>query len=367
MCYTGYNTEDAILFNRASLERGMFNTSYFKTYEMEETEDMHFEGGSNTDEFGLATLQTNVTPETVLMRMVSGTHVKNIFPKKDQLGQVDRTFITDHAPGHRMAKVRICHTRTPSIGDKFASRAGQKGTCGLVVNEEDMPFTAEGIRPDLIINPHAMPSRMTLGQLIESVLGKIGLEKGEKGDCTAFNTEISYKEELNKMGYHSSGTEVLCNGMTGDMLESDIFIGPTYYLRLKHMVEDKINFRERGPNTALTRQPVQGRSNEGGLRIGEMERDGVIANGMSSFVRESMMTRGDGTMLVNSTRKPYRICVDNHTGLIAVYNEGKMQRSIMDKDATVRGVVQCLECTVCLQIIVTRIGDHERTNAVDYV
>jgi DNA-directed RNA polymerase beta subunit len=141
MCYTGYNTEDAILFNRASLERGMFNTSYFKTYEMQESagdSPMVFEGGSNTDEFGLAPLQTNATPETVLMRMVSGTHVKNIYPKKDQLGQVDRTFITDHAPGHRMAKVRICHTRTPSIGDKFASRAGQKGTCGLIVNEEDI-------------------------------------------------------------------------------------------------------------------------------------------------------------------------------------------------------------------------------------
>lgn len=359
MCYTGYNTEDAILFNRASLERGMFNTSYFKTYEMQETagdSPMVFEGGSNTDEFGLAPLQTNVTPETVLMRMVSGTHVKNIYPKKDQLGQVDRTFITDHTPGHRIAKVRICHTRTPSIGDKFASRAGQKGTCGLVVNEEDMPFTAEGIRPDLIINPHALPSRMTLGQLIESVLGKIGLEKGAKADSTAFNTEIQYKDELNRMGYHSSGTEVLCNGMTGEILESDIFIGPTYYLRLKHMVEDKINFRERGPNTALTRQPVQGRSNEGGLRIGEMERDGVIANGMSSFVRESMMTRGDGTMLVNSTRKPYRICVDNHSGLIAVYNEGKVQRSILDKEASYEGSFSVLNVPYSFKLLLQELG-----------
>jgi DNA-directed RNA polymerase II subunit RPB2 len=335
MCYTGYNTEDAILFNRASLERGMFNTSYFKTYEMSETageEPVIFEGGSNTDENGLAPLQTKVSPETVLMRMVSGTRVKNIHPKRDQLGHVDRVFITDHPLGHRMAKVRICHERSPSIGDKFASRAGQKGTCGLILNEEDMPFTSEGIRPDLIINPHALPSRMTLGQLIESVLGKANLKRGGLGDCTAFNTENHYKEELTSMGFHSSGTEILCNGMTGEILESDIFIGPTYYLRLKHMVEDKINFRERGPMTTLTRQPVQGRSNEGGLRIGEMERDGVIANGMSSFVRESMMIRGDGTMLVNSTRKPYHICVDNNSGMIAVHNETKLQRSMMDSN-----------------------------------
>ena len=335
MCYTGYNTEDAILFNRASIERGMFNTSYFKTYEMQETSGdspLVFEKSSTTDDYGLAPLHTKVDSETILMRMVNGNHVKTIHPKKDQLVYVDRTFITDNAPGNRTAKVRICHTRTPSIGDKFASRAGQKGTCGLIINEEDMPFTAEGIRPDLIINPHALPSRMTLGQLIESVLGKLHLDIGTKGDCTAFNTEIQYKEELTSRGFHSSGTEILCNGMTGDLLESDIFIGPTYYLRLKHMVEDKINFRERGPMTALTRQPVQGRSNEGGLRIGEMERDGLVANGISSFVRDTMMTRSDGTMLVHSSRKPYRICVDNQSGLLSIFNENKIQKSIMNPD-----------------------------------
>lgn len=328
MCYTGYNTEDAILFNRGSLERGLFNTSYFKTYEMNETEGMHFEGGSNTDQYGLVPIHTEVQPETVLMRMVGDGHVKNINPKRDQKGRVDRTFITDHQPGHRIAKVRICHERSPSIGDKFASRAGQKGTCGLIINEDDMPFTSYGVRPDLIINPHAMPSRMTLGQLMESVLGKANVHKGYFGDCTAFNTELNYKEDLNRMGFHSSGTEVLTNGMSGEMLESDIFIGPTYYLRLKHMVEDKINYRPRGPMTTLTRQPVQGRSNEGGLRIGEMERDGVIANGMAAFVRESMMTRGDGTVLTEGTRKPYHIYVDNTTGLLAVFND-KVKRSLL--------------------------------------
>ena len=328
MCYSGYNTEDAILFNKASLQRGLFNTSYFKTYEVNELNDdenpLVFEGGENTDERGLVHVNTPVTSETVLMRMVQGVKVKYVYPKKDQEGYVDRTFITEDSPGHRMAKVRICHERSPNIGDKFASRAGQKGTCGLILNEEDMPFTEYGIRPDLIINPHALPSRMTIGQLIESLIGKVHLENGGIGDCTAFNTADNtdaYREQLTQMGFHSSGTEVLYNGMSGAMLKSDIFIGPTYYLRLKHMVADKINFRERGPNTSLTRQPVQGRSNEGGLRIGEMERDGVIANGMTYFVKESMMERGDGTLVVNNTRKPHTIKVDNSTGLLAIYNE----------------------------------------------
>jgi len=326
MCYTGYNTEDAILFNRASLERGMFNTSYFKTYEVGETggeTPMVFQGSTNTDENGIVEMNTEVRPDTVLMRMVQGTSVKNIYPNRDQEGRVDRTFISEDTPGNRVAKVRICHERMPGIGDKFASRAGQKGTCGLILNETDMPFTSVGIRPDLIINPHALPSRMTIGQLIESLIGKVHLHNGGLGDCTAFNTDgtDAYRRELPKLGYHSSGTEVLYNGLTGEQLESDIFIGPTYYLRLKHMVADKINFRVRGPNTALTRQPVQGRSNEGGLRIGEMERDGVIANGMANFVRESMMDRGDGSMMVNNSRIPYKICVDNTTGLLAVYNE----------------------------------------------
>jgi DNA-directed RNA polymerase beta subunit len=186
MSYTGYNTEDAILINKSSLDRGMFNTSYFKTYEEEETTSMNsdgrlaFEGGNNTDENGLVPVNTKVTKETILMRMVQQGKVKNIYPNADQIGRVDKTFISEGEPGHRVAKVRICTERIPEIGDKFASRAGQKGTCGLILNEEDMPFTASGMRPDLIINPHASPSRMTLGQLIECMMGKIHLENGGK-------------------------------------------------------------------------------------------------------------------------------------------------------------------------------------------
>jgi len=197
------------------------------------------------------------------------------------------------------------------------SRAGQKGTLGLIIPEEDMPFTEDGIRPDLIINPHAIPSRMTIGQIVETLFGKVCASYGAFGDCTAFQVKgvnySTYAPLLVNAGFHSSGNQILYNGMSGDQIQADIFMGPTYYMRLKHMVKDKINFRARGPNTALTRQPVQGRANDGGLRIGEMERDGVLAHGMSKFLNESFMTRGD----------EYYVAVCNKTGSISIYNESK--------------------------------------------
>ena len=199
----------------------------------------------------------------------------------------------------------------------MASRAGQKGTGGLVVPEADMPFTKDGLRPDLIINPHAIPSRMTIGQLIECVMGKACAFLGGFGDCTPFINQGSkigvFGEVLTNMGYHSSGNELLYDGMSGQQIESEIFIGPTYYMRLKHMVKDKINYRARGPMTALTRQPVSGRANDGGLRIGEMERDSVISHGMVDFLSESMMERAD----------KYKIAICNTTGLFAIYNPAK--------------------------------------------
>jgi hypothetical protein len=238
----------------------------------------------------------------------------SVFPKKGQLGVVDRTFITDEASGKRLAKVRIREERMPGIGDKFCSRAGQKGTVGLIIPEEDMPFAEDGIRPDLIINPHALPTRMTIGQLVETLMGKACVLQGGFGDCTAFVNHGSKHQVFGKMltelGYHSSGTQFLYNGMTGERMESQIFMGPTYYMRLKHMVKDKINYRTRGPRTVLTRQTVQGRANDGGLRIGEMERDGVIAHGAAYFLRQSMLERGD----------EYYMAVCNKTGMIAIYN-----------------------------------------------
>jgi hypothetical protein len=180
-----------------------------------------------------------------------------------------------------------------------------------------MPFLENGLRPDLIINPHAIPSRMTIGQIIESLLGIVCTSYGAFGDCTAFQVKgpnySTYGPLLTKAGFNHTGNHVLYNGMTGEQVQANIYMGPTYYMRLKHMVKDKINYRARGPNTVLTRQPVQGRANDGGLRIGEMERDAVCAHGLANFLNESFLVRGD----------EYYIAVCNKTGAIAIYNEEK--------------------------------------------
>ena len=344
MCYTGYNVEDAILINEGALKRGLFRTTYYSTYESHEeksrmgdetTEKLftNIENETNItgtkpgfdysklDKQGIIRENTPIDEKTVLIGLTAT--MKDVkmdmskTPKKGQLGIVDKTFITESEEGKRIAKVRVREVRIPNIGDKMASRAGQKGTIGLVVPEEDMPFTKDGLRPDLIINPHAIPSRMTIGQLVECIIGKAALQYGAFSDCTAFinkGTKIGvFGELLPKIGFHSSGNEILYNGMTGEQLESEIFIGPTYYMRLKHMVKDKINYRALGPRTALTRQPVSGRANDGGLRIGEMERDSVISHGAVNFLTESMMERGDS----------YYMAVCNTTGMLAIYNPSK--------------------------------------------
>ena len=351
MCYTGYNVEDAILVNEGALKRGLFRTTYYSTYEEHEEKSkehsrdnvqmvqkkfVNIEQQSNVvgtktgydyselDQYGLIKEGTEINDKTVLIGMVSqesDTAEKVVdqskTTKKGQLGIVDKTFITDNEEGKRIAKVRIREQRIPAIGDKMASRAGQKGTIGLVVPECDMPFTKDGIRPDLIVNPHALPSRQTIGHLVECLIGKASAVVGGYGDCTAFNNKGSkvkvFGETLCQLGYHSSGNEILYNGMDGTQIESEIFMGPNYYMRLKHMVKDKINYRSQGPRTMLTRQAVSGRANDGGLRIGEMERDSVISHGTTEFLKESMMERGD----------KYYIAVCNKTGMMSVYNPEK--------------------------------------------
>ena len=347
MCYTGYNVEDAILINEGALKRGLFRTTYYTTYEAHEESSKigdfisekkfsNIEGIENIvgkkpgydysklDAYGIIRENTPVDDKTVLIGLTSNNPQKaNVridgskTPKKGQIGIVDKTFITEGEEGERIAKVRVREERIPFLGDKMASRAGQKGTIGMVVPECDMPFTKDGLRPDLIINPHAIPTRMTIGQLVECIIGKASAHYGAFSDCTAFVNKGSkieiYGQILAKAGFHSQGNEVLYNGMTGEQVESSIFIGPTYYMRLKHMVKDKVNYRARGPNTALTHQPVSGRANDGGLRIGEMERDSVIGHGISNFLQESMMERGD----------KYQIAVCNQSGMIAIYNQEK--------------------------------------------
>ena len=343
-CYSGYNVEDAIIINKASLDRGLFRTTYYNTYEATEeintvgnldikSEFLNIENNnviglkpgadySKLEENGLIKENSVVDEKTVLIGKavndIGETYTDDsVTPKKGQLGYVDKSFMTETENGMRVSKVRIRHDRTPAIGDKFCSRAGQKGTIGIVLDEIDMPHTAEGLRPDIIVNPHALPSRMTIGHLVETLVGKACVFTGGLGDCTAFLNkgpkEKVFGEILTKNNFSSTGNEILYNGMTGEQLETDIYFGPTYYLRLKHMVKDKINYRGKGPRTALTRQTVQGRSNDGGLRVGEMDRDAILSHGMTSFIYESMMERGD----------KYYMAICNNTGTLAVYNENK--------------------------------------------
>ncbi len=346
MSYTGYNVEDAILINAGAVERGIFRTTYLSSYETRE-ESSKISGMTNSkfanieknnvtglksgydysylDDYGMIKENTPINDKVILIGKINSSSNKgdwvddSVKTKKGQLGFVDKAFITSGEEGFNVAKVRVREERLPAIGDKMASRAGQKGTIGLIIPEENMPFTQDGIRPDLIINPHAIPSRMTIGQIIESLFGKLCASYGAYGDCTAFQVKGSnystYAPLLVKEGFHSSGNQILYDGMTGGQISADIFMGPTYYMRLKHMVKDKINYRARGPNTVLTRQPVQGRANDGGLRIGEMERDGVMAHGMSYFLNDSFMVRGE--------KQDFFVAICNKSGAVAIYNESR--------------------------------------------
>jgi DNA-directed RNA polymerase II subunit RPB2 len=346
MCYGGYNVEDSILFNEGSIKRGLFRTTYYNMYEaheestkvgnnridsqfanIEKTSVIGLRSGydySELDEYGLIKENTPLDEKKVLIGKITTNPNDptmyldaSIVPKKGQLGFVDKSFITEGSEGFRLAKIRVRDERIPNIGDKFCSRCGQKGTIGLVISEENMPFTKEGIRPDIIINPHALPSRMTIGQLIETLMGKACVMYGGFGDCTAFMNKgeksTSFGKMLTNVGFNSSGTQMLYNGENGEQMKSEIFIGPTYYMRLKHMVKDKINYRSKGPRTLLTRQTVQGRANDGGLRVGEMERDGIAGHGAMHFLQESMMVRGD----------QYYMAICNKSGMTAIYNESR--------------------------------------------
>ena len=350
MCYSGYNVEDSILFNEAAVKRGLFNITYYNMYEdCEEGSSSttvavpgartstHFSNMLNAasvrginpdhnyahlDAHGIVKENTELDDRTVIIGKISRSadspdeaRDTSTITKKGQTGYVDRAYMTESDRGTRLAKVRVRDHRYPAVGDKFCSRCGQKGTVGFIVPERDMPFTADGVRPDIIINPHAIPSRMTVGQLIETVMGKACVLKGGFGDCTAFVNQGPRDKVFGRIlaenGFHSSGNQVLHSGMSGEQIDADIFIGPTYYMRLKQMVKDKINYRRTGPVTALTRQPVQGRANDGGLRVGEMERDSIISHGTAHFLQESMMERGD----------QYYLAICNTTGMIAIYNE----------------------------------------------
>ena len=330
MTYTGYNQEDSIMINRASLERGLFRSIFYRTYKDEErknqssgeeerfvrpdptmTKQMKNANYDKLDESGFVPENTFVNMDDILIGKYVPLRVPTgmVIPagakrfrdvsrtmRNNETGWVDKIFKNRNGEGYSFAKVRVRQDRIPEIGDKFSSRHGQKGTCGMILDPEDMPTTKDGMVPDIIINPHAIPSRMTIAQLLETLLGKVGREIGALGDGSPFNTvtlEGLTKIMRDELGLEPAGNELLYNGFTGRQMETSIFMGPCFYQRLRHCSVDKMHSRSSGPLVMLTRQPAEGRAREGGLRFGEMERDCVVAHGMSEFTKERFMECSD--------------------------------------------------------------------------
>ena len=308
MCFGGYNQEDSLLFNRSSVDRGFGRSTTFRTYSASNAssrqapasefkkQETYGSVNESLDTDGLTFPGTAIDKgKAIFCNVTPGKNYPHIVKNKKSSGVVDRTILFQNANGGQTAKTRIREQRIPEMGDKFSSRHGQKGTIGMMYRQEDLPFTAEGIVPDLIVNPHAIPSRMTIGHVFECVGSKVASLLGTRVDATAFSHKPV--DEICKMlkeaGYAEDGKEVMYHPFTGKRLKGRIFIGPTFYQRLKHMVGDKIHARAKGKIVGLTRQPVDGRANGGGLRWGEMERDCGVAHGASAVLHERMMISSD--------------------------------------------------------------------------
>ena len=327
MSYMGYNQEDSLVFNQAAIKRGLFRADTLKKEHSEivknpstSQDDIFIKPDPNKvtgmkqgnynklNEKGFAPEETIISNQDIIIGKASpiqptGNNNKVYKDSSTQFksnvdGVIDRVHTgVYNNDGYEMYNVRIRMEREPVIGDKFSNRHGQKGTLGILLPQKDMPFTEDGIVPDLIMNPHSIPSRMTVAQLVECVASKIAALTGEFVDGTPFNnydvTELP--EILTKLGYKPYGTETMYCGITGKKMNAEIFIGPTYYIRLKHMVLDKVHSRSVGPRQALTRQPLEGRSRDGGLKIGEMEKDAMVAHGTGQFLKERLMETSDIT------------------------------------------------------------------------
>ena len=342
MTHSGYNQEDSILFNQGAIDRGLFQAVIYHTEKDEDkkingneeirckpdpakTKGMKFGNYDKVNNMGVIPENELIEDRDIIIsKMVPIKENRNdhtkIIKYEDQSRcyktneeiYVDKNYMERNGDGYDFCKVRIRAFRRPVIGDKFSSRHGQKGTIGNIIPECDMPFTSAGVKPDIIINPHAIPSRMTIAQLKETLLGKVLIELGLFGDGTSFG-ELgieTIREELLNVGYECHGNEVMYNGLTGEQIEANVFMGPVFYQRLKHMVADKQHSRSIGPMVNLTRQPAEGRSRDGGLRFGEMERDCMVSHGASRFTKGRLYDASD----------KYQVHVCRKCGMVAAYN-----------------------------------------------